>query len=96
MKEIKRFIRKHRDQILSYAILGLSAAILGLTVIYLLAESMNGGYIFFLVAMLMVALAMNYSTKKNSSKGVVIFYIVTAIACVAIGLLQFFLPTPMV
>ena len=96
MKELKRYIRRHRDQLLSYAILALSLAIIALTLVYMFAEGMNGGYIFFLVAMLMVALALSYSKKKNKSKGVLIFYIVTAVACVAVGLLQFFLPAPVV
>lgn len=96
MKELKRFLRKNRNQILTYSILALTLAILGLTVIFLFAEGMNGAPIFFLVGMLMVALALQYGTRKRPSKGVLIFYYVAAVACVVVGVLMYVIPTPVI
>ena len=96
MKEIKRFLRKNRNLILTYGILALTLAILGLTVILLFSEGMNAGPIFFLVAMLMVALALQYGTRKRPSKGVLIFYYLAAVASVVVGVLLYVIPTPVV
>ena len=96
MKELKRFLRRHRKQIITYSILILSLAIILLTAVYMFSDGMNGAPIFFLVAMLMVALALHYNNQKKVSKGVLIFYYVTAAACVIIGVLMYVLPTPVV
>ena len=44
----------------------------------------------------MVALALQYGTRKRPSKGVLIFYYLAAVASVVVGVLLYVIPTPVV
>lgn len=92
MKDFLKFVKKHRERILAGSILVLSVAIVGLSLAYLIADKMVPGAVFFLAALLMITLAMNYSRQKKKSKGVFVFYAVTAVVCVIAGLIQMFVP----
>lgn len=85
MKELKRFITKYKDKILSGVTLLLLAATIGLALLYMISESINPGMIFFVGAALMIDLAVNYNMQKKKSKGVFVFYAFATIACIAIG-----------
>lgn len=70
----------------------LLAATIGLAFLYVISYSMNPSLIFFVAAVLMVDLAVNYSTQKKKSKGVYVFYGLAAAACIAIGCILRFMP----
>ena len=96
MKDFLRFLRRHRKDIQSYTVLALVAVVLALTLIHIATEAINTTYIFFSVAIMMVAIAVQYASQKKKKKkvGILIFYCLTAAVCVAIGLVLHFMPPP--
>ena len=96
MKDVLRFLRRHRRDILSYIILALVAIVLVLTLVHVATEAINAAFIFFAAAMLLVAIAAQYALlqKKKKKVGILIFYCLSAVACIAIGLVLYFMPPP--
>ena len=100
MRKLKKFYYKYRDLIITGSIVALLVMIFVLSLAYLLADIMIPGSVFFLAAVLMLPLSLNYSRqhkkkkKKSNPKGVYVFFSIAAAACVLAGLLQIFFPAP--
>ena len=92
MKEMKRFLRKYKSLIMSGITILLLVATLGLALVYLVSPTMNPSMIFFVAAVLMIDLAVNYYQQKKKNKGVYVFYGFAAAACIAIGCILRTLP----
>ena len=93
MKELKRFLRKNKERIFSGITLVLMAATIGLALLYMISDSMNPSMIFFVAAVLMIDLAVNFYRQKKKSKGIYLFYALAAAACIAIGCILRMMPT---
>ena len=93
MKELKRFLRRYKDKIFSGITLLLMLATVGMTFLYVVSESMDPSLIFFVAAVLMIDLALNYFRLKKKSKGVYLFYSLAAVACIAVGIILRMMPT---
>lgn len=96
MKDLKRFIRKHRELLITGSIVGLVSVIVVLSLAYLLADILIPGSVFLVAAMLMFPLALNYSKQKKRSKGVYVFFGIAAALCVLAALIQMLMPAPQV
>ena len=92
MKELKRFFRKNKSKILLAVTVTLMVAVIGMSLLYLIAESISPSLIFFAAAALMVDLALNFFLQKKKNKGVLFFYGIAAAACIAIGCVLRFMP----
>ena len=93
MKELKRFLRKNKERIFSGITLVLMAATIGLALLYMISDSMNPSMIFFVAAVLMIDLAVNFYRQKKKSKGIYLFYGLAAAACIALGCILRMMPT---
>lgn len=85
MKELKRLLKRYKSRILSAITLVLLAATIGLALMYLVSDAMNPSMIFFVGAVLMADLALNYAQQKKKNKGVFVFYTLAVAACIVLG-----------
>ena len=92
MKELRRFFRRNKFKILLTLTVVLMAAVIGMSLLYLIAEAISPSLIFFVAAALMVDLAVNFFLQKKKNKGVLFFYGIAAAACIAIGCVLRFMP----
>ena len=92
MKEMKRFLRRHKSKILSGITIFLMLAAIGMAILYVLTEAISPSIIFFVGAVLMIDLAVNYSLQHKKGKGVYAFYALAAAGCIAIGCILQFVP----
>ena len=92
MKELTRFLKKHQKKIFDGITLLLMLATIGMALLYMISDSMDASKIFFVAALLMLDLALNYFRQKKKSKGVYLFYTLAAVGCIAVGIVLRMMP----
>ena len=92
MKELKRFLKKHQKKIFDGITLLLLVATFGMALLYMVSQTMSPSIIFFVAAVLMIDLALNYFRQKKKNKGVYLFYSLAAMACIVIGIVLRMMP----